>query len=342
MSDGAKKSSKWVKVLDEAGLLDEIEDGWSLPPGQATGGGTIRVKGEGGKSIPPDEPSGEEEEPSGVEERVSQAPAIVVGPQDDQSETRESRAKGGEPERRHSAPMIPVSSAKETAVGLPTMPGGSPLGAEPEPQRAKAPVDEAVEAEARPEPVIEDRGSDADGAARPHADGGRGYRMERVSIADARRITVAPETPAEVDGAPAIIDDPAVDDLRPPLSESAPAASSRLQELVAVGDFSGALALAEEILESDPGNFEAARVREECRDTLIKMYESRIGEFDRVPQIVVTNHELIWRDLDPATGFVLSRIDGFSTFEDILDISGLSRFETCKILDRLLQDGIIG
>jgi hypothetical protein len=37
----------------------------------------------------------------------------------------------------------------------------------------------------------------------------------------------------------------------------------------------------------------------------------------------------------------LSRIDGMSSFEDIIDISGLPRFETCKILSRLLQDGII-
>jgi hypothetical protein len=38
---------------------------------------------------------------------------------------------------------------------------------------------------------------------------------------------------------------------------------------------------------------------------------------------------------------VLSRIDGFSTFEDVIDISGLPRFDTCRILDKLLQDGII-
>ena len=38
---------------------------------------------------------------------------------------------------------------------------------------------------------------------------------------------------------------------------------------------------------------------------------------------------------------VLSRIDGMTSFEDIVDISGLPRFDTCRILNQLLQDGII-
>ena len=168
------------------------------------------------------------------------------------------------------------------------------------------------------------------------------FTRERVSMSEARRITVAPESSGSSPPPSAIIDEPAVEESRPFLKqEKVPAGEGSPRELFEVGDFTGALSRAEEVLKSDPGNFEAARIREEARDTLMRMYESRIGQFDRVPQIAVTNHELIWRDLDPQTGFILSRIDGFGTFEDILDISGLSRFDTCRILDRLLQDGII-
>ncbi len=71
------------------------------------------------------------------------------------------------------------------------------------------------------------------------------------------------------------------------------------------------------------------------------MYESKIGDFSRIPRLTMNNHELIWRNLDASAGFIVSRVDGMSSFDDIIDISGLPRFETCRILSSLLQDGII-
>jgi hypothetical protein len=73
----------------------------------------------------------------------------------------------------------------------------------------------------------------------------------------------------------------------------------------------------------------------------MQMYESRIGSFDQVPALAISSGEIIWHNLNPSTGFILSRIDGMLSFEDIMDISGLPRFETCQILCQLLQDGII-
>jgi hypothetical protein len=109
-----------------------------------------------------------------------------------------------------------------------------------------------------------------------------------------------------------------------------------------VGDFSGALAVADEILSLEPDSLDALQYRKSCRERLLKMYEARIGDMSVVPRVRVSNHELMWRNLDAASGFVLSRVDGLSTYDNILDISGLPRFETCRILHQLINDGLIG
>ncbi|HUT79249.1 MAG TPA: hypothetical protein VM285_16235, partial [Polyangia bacterium] len=118
-------------------------------------------------------------------------------------------------------------------------------------------------------------------------------------------------------------------------------AGQKMSELAEIGDFSGALAMAEEILRDDQGDGAARRMRERCRTVLLQMYESRLGPLERTPRLAIAEKELIWRNLDPVSGFVLSRVDGFSTFEDIIDVSSLPRFETCRILDQLFQDGLL-
>jgi hypothetical protein len=115
----------------------------------------------------------------------------------------------------------------------------------------------------------------------------------------------------------------------------------RMQELYDVGDYSGCLELAEAFLKENPGNCNVNGLIEKCRKVLMQMYESRIGAFDRVPRKTVIEQELIWRNLDPLVGFIATSVDGMMSFEDIIDISTVSRFDTCRILHQLLQDGII-
>jgi hypothetical protein len=114
-----------------------------------------------------------------------------------------------------------------------------------------------------------------------------------------------------------------------------------MKERFAVGDYSGAMELAEQCLEEDPDDHEASLCRLKCKKTLMQMYESRIGAFDRAPERAISHEEIIWRNLDPVAGFIVATVDGYMTFEDLIDISTVSRFETCKILSQLLQDEII-
>jgi hypothetical protein len=324
--DDAKTPNRWVKSLDQAGLLDEIEDGWSLPDGVVRPGASIRVDGMGGRSIPP---LSEEPEPiSDSQPMLLQQGSVDIAIVDDVPLTPVERHRSSEPDApstpRVSEPQIAVSSARATQSGLPR-----PSKLPPSAGRKKKRDDAA--------------------RAAPPATASEPPRWELVRKSKAR-ISVAPEDQrrSQPNVLEPIIDEPP-DERRPRRRTSKPPRASsspdyrrtQMRERLELGDYSGALVVAEEIASSGGADAEVKRVGEECRRVLIGMYESRIGSFDRVPKVLVSPHELVWRSLDAATGFVLSRIDGMSTFEDIVDISGLSRFETCRILNQLLQDGII-
>jgi hypothetical protein len=139
-----------------------------------------------------------------------------------------------------------------------------------------------------------------------------------------------------------IVDEPVLADLSGDEDQSDIAVlRKKMVQRYDVGDYSGALDVSLKIIEIEPENLDALHYEKSCKEKLLSMYESRIGDMAGVPVVSVTNHELMWRNLDPSAGFILSRIDGIGTYEDIIDISGLSRFDTCKILSQLLQDGLI-
>lgn len=114
-----------------------------------------------------------------------------------------------------------------------------------------------------------------------------------------------------------------------------------LRDRYAVGDFTGAHEIAEEVLKKDPSNAEALRFRESCKDILAQMYTARIGAPTQVPRIVVANQDLQWLTLDHRAGFLLSCIDGSMTVEEILDVSGMPSLDALRILYTLLQQQVI-
>jgi hypothetical protein len=123
-----------------------------------------------------------------------------------------------------------------------------------------------------------------------------------------------------------------------------PTSSKSLSEIrhrVEVGDCSGALLMAEAILETEPDNAEALRYAEQCQGVLQKMYVSRLGGLNRVPQVVTSAEQMRWLSLDHRAGFMISLIDGTCTFDEILDMSGMRRLDALRILFDLLQQNVI-
>ncbi len=116
---------------------------------------------------------------------------------------------------------------------------------------------------------------------------------------------------------------------------------SDMRDRFSLGDYTGALELAENVLATDPVNQGALDCAEECRNKLIQMYTARIGPLDRVPVVMVAAEQLRWLSIDHRAGFLLSHIDGVSNLEMILDVSGMPLLDALKILCELVQQRVI-
>ncbi|HEV8244862.1 MAG TPA: hypothetical protein VGP93_03805, partial [Polyangiaceae bacterium] len=114
-----------------------------------------------------------------------------------------------------------------------------------------------------------------------------------------------------------------------------------LRDRYAIGDFSGALAVAESILQAEPGHGTAERFADNCRKVLEQMYVGRLGSLGLSPRVAVESDRLRWLSLDHRAGFLLSLVDGGSTVEELLDISGMPRYEALRILCELLEQNVI-
>ena len=106
-------------------------------------------------------------------------------------------------------------------------------------------------------------------------------------------------------------------------------------------DFSGALVIAEGIIEAHPEDLEAPRYAQSCRDVLTQMYSARLGSLDQIVAIAVPSDQIRWLTLDHRAGFLLSLIDGGSTVDQILDISGMTRLDALRIMYQLLDQRVI-
>ncbi|MCA9630706.1 MAG: hypothetical protein KC766_23710 [Myxococcales bacterium] len=114
-----------------------------------------------------------------------------------------------------------------------------------------------------------------------------------------------------------------------------------MKDRYAVGDFTGALVIAESILESDPNHGDARRYADSCREVLTQMYAARLGQLDQVVSVAVPPDQIRWLSLDHRAGFLLSLVDGMTSIEDILDVSGMTRLDALRIMFTLVQQRVI-
>lgn len=108
-----------------------------------------------------------------------------------------------------------------------------------------------------------------------------------------------------------------------------------------LGDYSTSEKLLEQLLETEPGNREAERLLEDNRQQREKRSLTRLRSVTATPRIVLGQEQLVWQNLDAKKGFVLSRVDGLLTVQDIIDIANLPRHETIQILADLVEEGIL-
>jgi hypothetical protein len=116
---------------------------------------------------------------------------------------------------------------------------------------------------------------------------------------------------------------------------------TEMKDRYAMGDFTGALAVAESMLERDEADIDAQRYAQSCRDVLTQMYTARLGALSQHVRVAVPGDQIRWLSLDHRAGFVLSLIDGSSTVEELLDISGMNRLDALRIIYTLFDQRVI-
>lgn len=251
-------------------------------------------------------------------------------------------------ERPTLAPTQPPNRDAKRASEAPTNPRGPTVPAQDatDPKRTTPAVlrlDSASSFE-RPDPsaVISRRGRDsllglADGAQ-------NGDASDDLSMDPASEPSEPPEPSEALDLVAREVERVAPAKV-PPAAASSGRNVDPLQEMrerFSLGDYSGALVVAESILEEDPAHAEALQCEASCRQVLEQMYTARIGPLERVPFVAVPPEQLRWLSLDHRAGFVLSHVDGNCSLEQILDVSGMPPLDALRILYELLQQRVIG
>jgi hypothetical protein len=114
------------------------------------------------------------------------------------------------------------------------------------------------------------------------------------------------------------------------------------RQLFDQGTFEGSLWLCQKILSIEPTEPTAEELQRRNQEVLLRQYERQLVDLDAVPVVQIPQQEIVWHKLDHRAGFLLSRVDGMLCYDDILDISGMERFEACRILAQLVEQGVIG
>jgi hypothetical protein len=128
---------------------------------------------------------------------------------------------------------------------------------------------------------------------------------------------------------------------QPQRSLMPPSTRREMVDRFELGDFTGALSLADTLLEIDRNDAEARRIAETSRTKLRAIYIGRLGALDQVPVMMIPHAELRWLALDHRAGFVLSLVDGTSSIEEIIDVSTMAQLEVLRTLYNLLSQNVI-
>lgn len=114
-----------------------------------------------------------------------------------------------------------------------------------------------------------------------------------------------------------------------------------MQERFELGDFSGALRSAELVLGKKPDHRRAKEFADACREKLVALHLARLGGGKRAIERAAAPGDERWLGIDHRAGFMLSQIEGNTSIEELVDISGLPRHDALKLLVELVGAGAV-
>ncbi|HEY1549272.1 MAG TPA: hypothetical protein VGG28_15710 [Kofleriaceae bacterium] len=115
----------------------------------------------------------------------------------------------------------------------------------------------------------------------------------------------------------------------------------RATEWNASGELDKAVSAVELALSEDPTSALAQKLLHRNREAIMNVFQTYMGDLERQPQLAKPLHELANAPISPRAAFLLSRIDGMLSIDEILDVSGMPRLEAYRHLCQLFLRGIL-
>ncbi len=115
----------------------------------------------------------------------------------------------------------------------------------------------------------------------------------------------------------------------------------RALEWIKSDDLDKAVAAVDLALSEDPNSALAQKLIQRHRETIQNTFQAFLGDLDRAPVLARPLQELAKAPINPRAAFLLSRIDGTLTLDEILDVSGMPRLEAYRYLCQLFLRGIL-
>lgn len=112
-------------------------------------------------------------------------------------------------------------------------------------------------------------------------------------------------------------------------------------ELFRKGEVQESLELFETLAGENPGRMEIQGYFELVRSHLYKFYQERIADPSRVLKVKIAAEEMMRFNLPANAGFVLSMVDGRTSVNEILALSGMDPFDAVRVVGKLLEAGIV-
>lgn len=106
-------------------------------------------------------------------------------------------------------------------------------------------------------------------------------------------------------------------------------------------DLDRAVAAVDLALSEDPNSALAQKLIHRNRDAIMGVFQSFLGDLNREPILARPLHELGAAPIGPRAAFLLSRVDGTLSLDEVLDVSGMPRLEAYRYLCQLFLRGIL-
>ncbi len=112
-------------------------------------------------------------------------------------------------------------------------------------------------------------------------------------------------------------------------------------ELFRRGEAQESLEMFETLARENPHRMEIQGYLELVRSHLFEYYRERAPDPSRVLKVAITPEEMMRFNLPANAGFVLSMVDGSTSVNEILALSGMDPFEAVRVVNKLLEVGIV-